>query len=75
MPEKIKKIPADLSENRLNLGNFITILHKNSGKLSIAPPGKHQPRTPMYPYLLGTLFLEELSDICFFRAATECYPV
>jgi hypothetical protein len=26
-----------LSENRLNSGDFITILHKNSGKLSIAP--------------------------------------
>jgi hypothetical protein len=35
---KIKKIQADLSENRLNSGNFITILHKNSGKLSTAPP-------------------------------------
>jgi hypothetical protein len=34
---KIKKIRADLSENRLNSGNFITILHKNSGKLSTAP--------------------------------------
>jgi hypothetical protein len=29
---KIKKIRADLSENRLNSGNFITILHKNSVK-------------------------------------------
>jgi hypothetical protein len=46
---KIKKIRADLSENRLNSGNLITILHndKNSGKLSTAPPGKHQPCTPM----------------------------
>jgi hypothetical protein len=34
---KIKRILADLSENRLNSGNFITILHKNSGKLSTAP--------------------------------------
>jgi hypothetical protein len=34
---KIKRIRADLSENRLNSGNFITILHKNSGKLSTAP--------------------------------------
>jgi hypothetical protein len=34
---KIKKIRADLSENRLNSGNFITILHINSGKLSTAP--------------------------------------
>jgi hypothetical protein len=34
---KIKKIRADLPENRLNSGNFITILHKNSGKLSTAP--------------------------------------
>ena len=33
---KIKNIRADLSENRLNSGNFITILHKNSGKLSTA---------------------------------------
>jgi hypothetical protein len=30
---KIKKIRADLSENMLNSGYFITILHKNSGKL------------------------------------------
>jgi hypothetical protein len=34
---KIKNILADLSENRLNSGNFMTILHKNSGKLSTAP--------------------------------------
>jgi hypothetical protein len=34
---KIKKIRADLSENRLNSGNFITILNKNSDKLSAAP--------------------------------------
>jgi hypothetical protein len=26
---KIKKIRADLSQNRLNSGNFITILQKN----------------------------------------------
>ena len=26
-----------LSENRLNSGNLITVLHKNSGKLSSAP--------------------------------------
>jgi hypothetical protein len=49
---KIKKIQADLSENMLNAGYFIAILHKNSGKLSTAPPppspGKHQPRTPIY---------------------------
>jgi hypothetical protein len=37
---KIKKIRADLSENRLNSGNFIIIIHKNSGKLSTAPPWK-----------------------------------
>jgi hypothetical protein len=37
MLRKIKKIRADSSENRLNSGNFITILHKNSGKLSTAP--------------------------------------
>jgi hypothetical protein len=34
---KIKKILADLSENMLKLGYSITILHKNSGKLSTAP--------------------------------------
>jgi hypothetical protein len=38
MLEKIKKIRADLSENKLNSGNFIAILHKNLGKLSSAPP-------------------------------------
>jgi hypothetical protein len=37
MLEKIKKIRADLSEKRLNSGNFITILHNNLGKLSTAP--------------------------------------
>jgi hypothetical protein len=32
---------ADVSENMLKSGYFITILHKNSGKLSTAlPPGK-----------------------------------
>jgi hypothetical protein len=49
---KIKKIRADLSENMLKSGYFITILRKNSGKLSTAPPPtplprKHQPRSPM----------------------------
>jgi hypothetical protein len=44
---KIKKVQVDLSENRLNSGNFITILHKNSGKLSTALLGKHQACTPM----------------------------
>jgi hypothetical protein len=35
---KTMEIGADLSENRLNSGNFITILsHKNSGKLSTPP--------------------------------------
>jgi hypothetical protein len=34
---KIKRIWTDLSENRLNSCNCITILHKNSGKLSTAP--------------------------------------
>ena len=34
---KIKKIRADLSENRLNSGDFVTILHKISGKLSTHP--------------------------------------
>jgi hypothetical protein len=39
---KIKKIRANLSENMLKSGYFITILHKNSGKLSIAhPPLSH----------------------------------
>jgi hypothetical protein len=40
---KIKNIRADLSENRSNSGDFVTILHKMSGKL-----GKHQPRTHMF---------------------------
>jgi hypothetical protein len=31
------KIRADLSENKLNSGNFIAILHKNLGKLSTVP--------------------------------------
>jgi hypothetical protein len=46
---KIKKIRADLSENMLKSGYFITILRKNSGKLSTPPPPprKHQPRSPM----------------------------
>jgi hypothetical protein len=34
---KIKRIWTDLSENRLNACNCITIRHKNSGKLSTAP--------------------------------------
>jgi hypothetical protein len=34
--EKIKKIRADLSENMLKSGYFITILRKNSSKLSTA---------------------------------------
>jgi hypothetical protein len=34
---KIKRIWTDLSENRLNSCKCITILHKNSGKLSTAP--------------------------------------
>ena len=38
MIEKIKKIRADLPEYLLNSGYFITILHKNSGKLSTAQP-------------------------------------
>jgi hypothetical protein len=56
---KIKKIRSDLSENRLNSGNFITILQQNSGKLSTAPlesinlvprlfPLVEEPRTPMF---------------------------
>jgi hypothetical protein len=43
---KIQKIWADLSENMLKSGYFITILHKNFGQLSTAPPGKHQSRSP-----------------------------
>jgi hypothetical protein len=39
----IKKIWADLSENRLNSDNFITILHKNSGNLSTAPLERISP--------------------------------
>jgi hypothetical protein len=35
---KIKKIRSDLSENMLNSGYFITILHKISGRLLTAPP-------------------------------------
>jgi hypothetical protein len=35
---KIKKIRADLPENRLNSGNFITIFHKNSANLPTAHP-------------------------------------
>jgi hypothetical protein len=34
---KIKKIQADLSENRLNSGGFITILHKNSANFQLPP--------------------------------------
>jgi hypothetical protein len=34
---KIKNIRADLTENMLNSGYFITILHKNLGKLSNVP--------------------------------------
>jgi hypothetical protein len=34
---KTNKIREDLPENRLNSGYFITIFHKNLGKLSIAP--------------------------------------
>ena len=56
---KIKKIRSDLSENRLNSGNFITILQQNSGKLSTAPlesinlvprlfPLVEEPHTPMF---------------------------
>ena len=34
---KIKKIRADFSENMLNSGYFITIVHKNSSNLLTAP--------------------------------------
>jgi hypothetical protein len=45
---KIKKIWADLSKNRLNSGNFITIIHKNSIRANFQlPPEKNQPRTLM----------------------------
>jgi hypothetical protein len=33
---KNQEISGDKSENKLNSSNFITILHKNSGKLSTA---------------------------------------
>jgi hypothetical protein len=47
---KIKKIRADLSENMLKSRYFITILHKNSGKLSTPPPPPRktsESRSPM----------------------------
>jgi hypothetical protein len=46
---KIKKIRADLSQNRLNSGNFITILPKNYGKLSTAPWKASAPYAYVYP--------------------------
>jgi hypothetical protein len=48
---KIKKIRADLSENMLKSGHLITILHKNSGKLSTAPPPPQKTSAPFsYAY-------------------------
>jgi hypothetical protein len=46
---KMKKIRADLSENRLNSGLFITIFHKTFGQTFNCPPplGKRQPCTPI----------------------------
>jgi hypothetical protein len=50
---KIKKIRADLSENSLNSGNFITILHKNLDKLSTAPLPLPESISPVRLYLIG----------------------
>jgi hypothetical protein len=49
---KIKKIRADLSENMLKSGHFITILHKNSGKLSTTPPPPPENISPVLLCLL-----------------------
>jgi hypothetical protein len=54
---KIKKIRADLSENMLKSGYFITILHNNSGKLSTAP----LPPENISPVLLCVLMDFEAS--------------
>jgi hypothetical protein len=49
MLEKIKKIQVDLEENMLlNSGYFITILHKNLGKLSGKASGK---ASALYAYM------------------------
>jgi hypothetical protein len=62
---KIKNIRADLSENMLKSGYFITILHKNSGKLSTPPPPrKHQPRSPMLLVVSKAPFLDKFTFSC-----------
>jgi hypothetical protein len=64
---KIKKIRADLLENRLNSGNFITILHKNSGKLSTAPLESIIPVRlclHMYGRPLPPKIVKSLNGIC-----------
>ena len=50
---KIKKIRTDLSENRLNSGNFITILHKIRAETFNCPP---PPRKVSAPYGYGYAF-------------------
>ena len=59
---KIEKIRADLSENMLNSGYFITIPHKNFGKLSTLLGGgggkKHHPHTPMEINVLSLNYLD-----------------
>ena len=52
---KIRKIQADLSENMLNAGYFIAILHKNSGKLSTACPPPPRKASAPYAYVLISL--------------------
>jgi hypothetical protein len=48
--KKINKILADLLENTLISSYLITLLNKNSSKLSTALlPGKHQLHTPAMP--------------------------
>jgi hypothetical protein len=62
--KKVKNIGADLLENTLNSGYFITTLHRNFRQtfkctLPPPPPRKHQPRTPMR---LGTRILNYVSQ-------------
>ena len=61
----IKKIWADLSENRLNSDNFIT---KKFRQTFNCPPGKDQPRTPMKlgHALCGRLCLKEWRNLKFY---------
>jgi hypothetical protein len=47
---KIKKIWADLSENMKSRLYFITILHQNLGKFSIAPPPQETSALTQYAY-------------------------